>query len=239
LLLRFYERRDLRAIGVALGVSEDAAQKRITRALDKLRGLLAARGVALGAAGLAGLLTEGTVQAAPSALAGRASELAVAAAAGVGSGLLGWLLATTQAKVVAGLVVAGFIALPLWWHPGSPRSSGDETAGEVTASAPLAAPADEPGLQDQSTLGNAWTVARPAESGVDPEALKLTFLTADTGRPVPNVAVDYWCWNGTDVDRRCSVRSPGGGLAGGASACRVSGVRYPAGVNPARRRSGA
>jgi RNA polymerase sigma factor (sigma-70 family) len=218
LLLRFYERRDLRAIGVALGVSEDAAQKRVARALDKLRGLLAARGVALGAAGLASLLTEGTVQAAPSALAGRASEAACAAAAvGVGSGLLGWLLATTQAKLAAGLVVAGLIALPLWWHADSRNSSGDGTAGEVGSSAPLAAPVGESGAQHEAALASAWTVAGPAESEMDPEALKLTFLTADTGRPVPNVAVDYWCRHGESVDRRtlhgtrlgvCEVRFP-------------------------------
>jgi RNA polymerase sigma factor (sigma-70 family) len=36
-VLRFFERRDLRAVGIALGLSEDAAQKRVTRALSKLR----------------------------------------------------------------------------------------------------------------------------------------------------------------------------------------------------------
>src|SRR5258708_5278857 len=45
IVLRFFERRDLRSVGAALGATEDAAQKRVSRALEKLRGLLLARGV--------------------------------------------------------------------------------------------------------------------------------------------------------------------------------------------------
>jgi DNA-directed RNA polymerase specialized sigma24 family protein len=36
ILLWFYERRDLRSVGEALGSSENAAQKRVTRALEQL-----------------------------------------------------------------------------------------------------------------------------------------------------------------------------------------------------------
>src|SRR5215475_9348349 len=36
LLLRFYERRSLREVGGSLGVKEDAAQKRVAAALDRL-----------------------------------------------------------------------------------------------------------------------------------------------------------------------------------------------------------
>src|SRR5438552_5525341 len=37
ILLRFFEQQDLRAVGVALGCTEDAARMRVTRALEKLR----------------------------------------------------------------------------------------------------------------------------------------------------------------------------------------------------------
>lgn len=48
LVLRFYEQRPLIKVGEALGVGEDAAQKRVTRALEKLRGLFVKRcGVSL------------------------------------------------------------------------------------------------------------------------------------------------------------------------------------------------
>jgi DNA-directed RNA polymerase specialized sigma24 family protein len=36
LLLRYYERRSLREVGAAFGVSEDTAQKRVQSALEKL-----------------------------------------------------------------------------------------------------------------------------------------------------------------------------------------------------------
>src|SRR5664280_2385907 len=45
LVLRFFEHRDLRAVGMALGSNEDAAQKRVSRAVEKLRGHFARRGI--------------------------------------------------------------------------------------------------------------------------------------------------------------------------------------------------
>jgi hypothetical protein len=44
LVLRFFDRCDFKSVGAALGISDDAAQKRVSRALDRLRGLLARRG---------------------------------------------------------------------------------------------------------------------------------------------------------------------------------------------------
>src|ERR1041385_7576634 len=53
LVLRFYNNQDLRAVGAALGVSEDTAQKRISRALEKLRDHLSKRSVTATTAALA------------------------------------------------------------------------------------------------------------------------------------------------------------------------------------------
>src|ERR1035441_715189 len=39
IVLRFFKKQDFRVIGTTLGVSEDTAQKRVSRALKKLRGL--------------------------------------------------------------------------------------------------------------------------------------------------------------------------------------------------------
>src|SRR5687768_15591944 len=55
-VLRFYEQRGLREMGAVLGVSEDAAQKRVSRALGKLRTLLTRRGVTLSGAALGNAL---------------------------------------------------------------------------------------------------------------------------------------------------------------------------------------
>src|SRR5438093_5383324 len=50
LVLRFFKTQDLRSVGLALGVSDDTAQKRVSRALEKLRQHLSRRGITTSAA---------------------------------------------------------------------------------------------------------------------------------------------------------------------------------------------
>lgn len=78
-LLRFFEQRTLAQVGVALGISEDAARKRVARALERLRGLLGSRGVKTSSTALAAMLLANSVQAAPATfLAGLAAASTVA-----------------------------------------------------------------------------------------------------------------------------------------------------------------
>src|SRR5687768_4943982 len=77
-LLRFYEQKTFVQIGAATGTSEEAARKRVTRAVDKLRSLLGRRGVTVPSAAAATALLGNIVQAAPPALASRAAEAALA-----------------------------------------------------------------------------------------------------------------------------------------------------------------
>ena len=56
LILRYFEGRDLKAVAAILGTSADAAQKRVARALEKLRIRLNARGIATTGAALAGMV---------------------------------------------------------------------------------------------------------------------------------------------------------------------------------------
>src|SRR5215469_4653600 len=116
ILLRFYEQMDLRSVGVALGSSENAAQKRVSRALEELRSVLGRRGVTLSAVALGTALAAGAVEAAPAGLAAGISGPAIAAAA-AGSGTTLTVLkfmATTKLKLaVAGALVVAGIATPL------------------------------------------------------------------------------------------------------------------------------
>ncbi|HSU54162.1 MAG TPA: sigma-70 family RNA polymerase sigma factor, partial [Candidatus Dormibacteraeota bacterium] len=91
LVLRYFEQRDLRAVGIAMGTNEDAAQKRVSRAVEKLRDLLANKGVALSAVALGTLLAAHAIVAAPAGSASLVSgkALATAASAGAGISLLG------------------------------------------------------------------------------------------------------------------------------------------------------
>ena len=69
LVMRFFRNQDLRSVGLALGVSDDTAQKRISRALDKLRDHLSQRGITTTAVALSIVLSANAVQAAPIGLA--------------------------------------------------------------------------------------------------------------------------------------------------------------------------
>ena len=89
ILLRYFENQSLRETGVALGVSEDAAQKRLERAVEKLRSLLKRRKVAVPALLLTTALGAQAVQEAPAGLA----------AAAVGAALQGIGLSATAATI--------------------------------------------------------------------------------------------------------------------------------------------
>lgn len=68
-VLRFFEGKDLKQVGVALGVSENAAKTRISRAVEKLRQFLVKHGITLSGAVIAGAISTNAVQAAPIGLA--------------------------------------------------------------------------------------------------------------------------------------------------------------------------
>jgi RNA polymerase sigma factor (sigma-70 family) len=70
ILLRYFENKSLREVGEALGASEDAAQKRVSRAVDRLREFLSKHKVSVGASGLVAFVSANAVQAAPAGLAG-------------------------------------------------------------------------------------------------------------------------------------------------------------------------
>src|SRR5260370_25866390 len=82
LVLRFFEGRNFRELSLALGVSEEAAKKRVNRALKKLRVFFARRGVAISTSAILGALSANSVQSAPVSLAA-----SVSAAAGKSSGM--------------------------------------------------------------------------------------------------------------------------------------------------------
>jgi RNA polymerase sigma factor (sigma-70 family) len=69
ILLRFFTGHDLKQVGGVLGLSEEAAKKRVSRALERMRGFLSRRGVTLSAAAIAGTLSVNSVQAAPITIA--------------------------------------------------------------------------------------------------------------------------------------------------------------------------
>ena len=115
ILLRFFEQRDFRSVGEALGSSEDAARMRVNRALDKLHGQLKQRGVTMSAAALGTALTAEGVAAAPAGLAASTTAAALSAATVTTTTVVGTtqaIMATTKLKTatVGALLITSVVA---------------------------------------------------------------------------------------------------------------------------------
>jgi RNA polymerase sigma factor (sigma-70 family) len=80
IVLRFFDGKEFRQVGAAMGIGEDTARMRVNRGLEKLRRFFTKRGVTLSVAAIAGALSASSVQAAP---AGLATATAAAALSGV------------------------------------------------------------------------------------------------------------------------------------------------------------
>jgi hypothetical protein len=113
ILLRYFENKSLREVGEALGASEDAAQKRVSRAVERLRELFAERKVAVGAGALAVVISANAVQAAPAGLAGAiATGTALASTAlstSTAIAVTKTIAMTTLQKIVIGTVAAAAV----------------------------------------------------------------------------------------------------------------------------------
>jgi len=114
IILRYFQNKPLRDVGAALGVDEYAAQKRVSRALEKLHRYLAKRGISSTSAAFAGAMTVHSVQAAPAALAKTVTAAALAKGAVTSTSTLTLIkgalkiMAWTKAKTAA---AAGIILI--------------------------------------------------------------------------------------------------------------------------------
>jgi len=117
-VLRYFEGKRLKEVGDSMGVSEDAAKMRVSRALDKLRGFLVQRGIVVPEALLAAALAENGVAAAPAGLAGAVSAAALhgGATALVPLTLKGALYVMSTAKITVAIGLAAAAIIALQWH---------------------------------------------------------------------------------------------------------------------------
>ena len=117
ILLRYFENKSLREVGAALGASEDAAQKRVSRAIERLQEFFSKRKVAVGASGLAALLSVNAVQAAPagllSAVATGAAVSCAAFSASTAIAVTKTIAMTTMQKTIIAIAAAGAVAIGL------------------------------------------------------------------------------------------------------------------------------
>jgi RNA polymerase sigma factor (sigma-70 family) len=115
-VLRFFEGRNFREVGAALGASEDAAKVRVGRALEKLHRYFSRCGISSTTAILAGQLAAHSIQVAPAALAKSVTVAALAKGAATSIStltlikgalkIMAWTKAKTAAVAVATVIVA-------------------------------------------------------------------------------------------------------------------------------------
>jgi RNA polymerase sigma factor (sigma-70 family) len=100
-VLRYFHKKSAAEIATILGVSDDAAQKRVSRAVEKLREVFAKNKITIGAGSLGILISANAVQAAPVGLATKI----LAATSG--------LTVTAGITMIQKLLIAGFAAVAI------------------------------------------------------------------------------------------------------------------------------
>jgi RNA polymerase sigma factor (sigma-70 family) len=114
LLLRFFEGQPFAAVSEKLGLTEEATRKRVDRALDKLRAMLARRGIGSTTAAVALMLENQAVTAAPAGLTTTVAGSALSAGSGINLSTLSLLQLMSTTKLTVSLAVLGaFFAIGL------------------------------------------------------------------------------------------------------------------------------
>jgi RNA polymerase sigma factor (sigma-70 family) len=136
LVLRFFEDRSLREVGEILGLNEDAARKRVSRALERLAKFFPQRGLALPAGVTTVAVLGSATQAAPAALIGSATSAGLSTGGASGFNLLLFRLMNLS-KTQTAAACALTCAVPLAWqshiHHGLTRQQV-EVSSQIAAS---------------------------------------------------------------------------------------------------------
>lgn len=120
IVLRFLQEKSFGDVSIALGTTEDAAKKRISRALEKLRHLFARRGVAIPAGAIATALAATQTHSAPVSLSSSAVAAALASLHGTGTAasvpiakgaikMMVWVKLQLAGAIAASVVITGSV----------------------------------------------------------------------------------------------------------------------------------
>ncbi|MCC7376685.1 MAG: sigma-70 family RNA polymerase sigma factor [Verrucomicrobiales bacterium] len=218
-LLRFFEGRSMRDLGEALGISEDAAKMRVSRAVERLRDGFALMGLECSGGTLAKVLDQardGAVFRVPvSALVRRINNEPGIGRALKNLPLVGWARRLTWGTAL----VAGFAA---WWM--SQARLRNDTSNLPAPVESTAAMATEPRLPTDGAGGQPSNVRTTlfrgrAGEGMDvPAYATLDVFDTATGNPVSGARVDaaYFFAGGnsegetllTDASGRVELKGP-------------------------------
>jgi len=130
LLLRFFERGSYRQIGATLGIGEDAARKRVDKALAQLTAFFQKRGYAVGSVAMTAAALNAAAVTAPAGLVAQAVQVALArAGAGSFACLTDWLAKLLRpSKVSAAALCTALLVGPGLWQAARWLSATEEQA---------------------------------------------------------------------------------------------------------------
>ncbi|GAA5129258.1 hypothetical protein GCM10023212_37090 [Luteolibacter yonseiensis] len=134
LILRFFEDKEFKVLGTTLGLSEEAARKRVTRALERLAENLKRRGVPVGSVSLGTAMQGFGATPVPAAVISQVSRTAFQAGAGGG-----WTVCISLLKpIAAGVATVSLVAgSTLAFRSGNAdEASAEAVAPQVAARGP-------------------------------------------------------------------------------------------------------
>ena len=170
-LLRFMEQRDFAEVATVLGISEQTARRRLSRAVERLRHLLSAAGSLLPSAAVLETLSTATPKAPVHLLA---KTIATATAAGAAtSGAAGSLAAQTihmmtwlKLKIAAAILLAAAVAGAGSVAVVKTIAPQADTAANPTPTVPVAAPAVTPTAPEPTAVVPAYSAVATFPDGM-------------------------------------------------------------------------
>jgi RNA polymerase sigma factor (sigma-70 family) len=135
IVLRFFEDRSFADVGMTLRMSEEAARKRVSRALVRLRKLLARQGVSEPADGLGAMLLARAITAAPLHIAPSANPQSISIAKGVVHMMTQTKIAAITLVAAATLLFGGGVAVVLNMTVGQQLSAAPQMPASETSAA--------------------------------------------------------------------------------------------------------
>ena len=132
IVLRFFEGKSMKEVGAALGANEEAAKKRVNRAVEKLQKFFLKHGMPSTTANLAGAISANSVQTAPAMLAKTATAIALAKGAAASTStltlikgalkIMAWTKMKTAAVVGLSVILTASVAPHVWYYHLGPDS---------------------------------------------------------------------------------------------------------------------
>ncbi len=117
IVLRFFDGKELKQVGAAMGIGEDAGRMRVNRGLERLRDFFTKKGVSLSAGAIAGAVAANSVQAAPAGLAATITAAALSGTTITTAAVIAatkTIAMTTLQKAVVAAMLAAAVAVGVY-----------------------------------------------------------------------------------------------------------------------------